>query len=223
MKAAPTVGSKRWFVRHGKVSGFGACATALAVFFAQGLTPSYAGITVTAFGSGDAVPMRILEASGGVPTKIAAYLSGRTDPMVATVDPAVVRGAMWTVTGQQGAWTEGRVRVVGAGARVSYEVSYRDTASGLEAIVNDPADPLGSIHIDVPHDGTGIEPAVDPVSILVALILTCTLADTYKQGRCLNDAKDTCGAGNVKCSSYTGGCGIGRCTRRCKGDDGDCN
>ena len=223
MKAATTAGSKRWFVRHGHVSGFGACATALAVFFAQGLTPSYAGITVTAFGSGDAVAMRVLEANGGVPTKIAAYLPGRADPMVGTIDPAVLRSAAWTVTGRQGAWTEGRVGVQGAGSPAAYQVSYRDTASGLEAIVNDPTDPSGSLHIDVPHDGTGIEPAVDPVSLLVALILTCTLADAYKQSKCLDNAKDTCGAGNVKCSSYTGGCGVGRCTRRCKGEDGDCS
>lgn len=208
---------------RGRVSALGACATALAVFLAQGVSPSYAGITVTTFGSDESVPMRILETRGGVPTRIAAYPAGSVDPLVSAIDPAVVRGAVWTPAEGQGGWISGRLALNGGGAPPVLDVSYRDTGSGLEATASDPADPAGAIHVVIPRGGTESEMVVDPVSVAIAVIIVCGLVDTYKMTRCMNQAQHECGEDKVKCSTYAGGCGIGWCTHKCVGDAGDCN
>ena len=195
--------------------------TAFAVLFAQGFGPSYAGFAVSTYGSSATVHLNVVAWSNGVPTRVEAYLPDRAQPVVRTIDPDLVRRAAWTETGAPGAWRQGRVSLPGMQGNGAYDVAYRADGQGFEAIASPTGDPAGAIHLQ--YDGGETMQSPDYLVIVFVALLVCALANDVQQQRCLGNATETCGAGNVKCANYSGGCGIGSCTVQCKGSTDSCN
>lgn len=195
--------------------------TALAVLFSQAVAPSYAGIAVTTLGSSAVVHLSVLEWADGVPTRVEAFLPDRADPVVTTIDPDVVRRAVWTETAAEGAWRRGRVTIPGTPGHGTYDLAFRTTETGGEAFASPAGDPGGALHLEL--DGRESVPMTDNVAYYLAALLACALIADLMQQRCFGSAKETCGAGNVKCANYTGGCGVGSCTIQCKGSPDSCD
>lgn len=194
--------------------------TALAVLITQGVGPSYAGIAVSAFGSSAIVRLSVLDWANGVPTRVAAYLPGQAQPVVRTIDPELVRSAVWTETGTEGAWRQARVTIPGMPENGTYDVAYRGDGAGLEMFATPDGNPEGALHLQA--DG---EPSVQTPDFwpYLAALLTCALINDVMQQRCLGQAQGTCGKNNVKCANFSGFCGFGSCTVQCKGSPDSCN
>lgn len=209
-----------------RLSALIAWATTVAVLFAQGIVPSYAGISVSTIGSSDTVHMNIVEWHAGVPSKVAAYLPDRSEPIVTDIDPAVIRSARLVETGISGGWTHGTVIMSGGTLPPAIDVSYRQTASGLDAVTSDPADPFRTISIHVPPPSAQ-DPQVLPlgpiVFALLAAVAACAVLEYARDQSCATAAKKTCGDQGVKCTTTPGTCGIGSCRIHCNGDQGSCD
>jgi len=147
-----------------RLSALVAWVTTVAVLFAQGIAPSYAEISVSTIGSADSVRMDILAWRAGMPSRVAAYLPDRMDPVVTDVDPAMLRGARLVEKGTSGGWTYGALLTAGGALPATMDVSYRQTPSGLDTVTTNPADPTRTIAIHMPPPGPEEPQVIDPIT-----------------------------------------------------------
>jgi hypothetical protein len=213
------------FRKGWRASALVAWMTSLAVLFAQGISPSYAGITVTKLGSPEALRMQVLERSAGVPTKVAAYIADAPEPVITSIDPGIARNARWTVSGKNNGWTQGRAQLDAPGLPRTLDVSYRSTEAGLDVITSDPANPANTLSLRVsPGEAAAPEVWIPIIAIAAAIlaVLACSGASAIRDESCADAAKKTCGERGVKCVTSSQYCGFGSCSYYCQGDSGSC-
>jgi hypothetical protein len=207
------------------VPAFFAWVTAIAVLVFQGVVPSYAGISVTKFGSSDVLRINVMESRGGLATKVAAFLPGGVETVVREIDPSIFSRARWIPAGSQGGWTQGKLSVPSGNGYIDYNLTYRGSGDGLEAIASESGNPGQSFAIDASNSGSE-SPMMDPGTITLFIILAaalCAISADVHDSSCGRAAKNTCGDKGVKCVNSGSVCGIGGCYYLCSGELGDCN